>query len=145
MINLSLKDQRVYYLCIVYRPPSGNYAVALNKISDLVNNLRQSDKRHTIIIGGDLNIDISLPKKTPSVKALNNLCRELSLSCVINTPTRYSLTKASILDVFLSNSNIISTHGVVNYNISDHLAIYMLYSKNQRKPMRLPLLEEDHI
>lgn len=123
VVSIRLKDQRVYYVCVVYRPPSGNYTVALNKLMDLVNNLRLTKKRHSIIIGGNLNIDLSQPSSTPSVRALNNFCRESSLCCLINTPTRHSLTKSSIIDLFLSDSNIISAHGVINYNISDHLAI----------------------
>lgn len=67
----------------------------------------------------------------PPIKALNNFCRELSLTCMISSPTRYSVTRSSILDVFLSDSNIIATHWVINYNISDHLAIYLTIKKTK--------------
>lgn len=131
VISVKLEEQRLYYVCIVYRPPSGNYAVALNKMMDLINNLRMTNKRHSIIIGGDLNIDLSQPKSTPSVRALNKFCRELSLSCFINTPTRHSIKNSSIIDLFLGDCNIISSHGVINYNISDHLAIYITIKKTK--------------
>lgn len=65
VVSIKLNDQRIYYICVVYRPPSGNYVVALNKLTDLVNTLRLTKKRHSIVIGGDLNIDLSQPLSAP--------------------------------------------------------------------------------
>lgn len=100
-------------------------------MTEMVNTLRLSKKRHTIIIGGDLNIDQIQSKSAPSTRALNTFCRELSLCCVINSPTRYSLTRSSLIDQFLTDSSIILSHGVINYNISDHLAIYLVIKKTK--------------
>lgn len=131
VISVRLKDQRTIFLCTAYRPPSGNYQVAFNLLSDIVCKLRCNKLRHSIIIGGDLNIDLSKPKSTPAVQAYNNFCREFSLSSVISSPTRYSLLGSSIIDVFLTDSSIVASHGVININISDHLAIYICLKKSK--------------
>lgn len=40
-LSLSLQDQRTYFLCITYRPPSGNYHVALSRSSEVINFIRE--------------------------------------------------------------------------------------------------------
>lgn len=112
-LSIKLSDHRTYYICIVYRPPTGNYNVALNKLTDVVSGIRTSRDRHTIIIGVDLNIDLSRPESSPQVKALNSFCREMSRKCVINSPTRFSTVSSSIIDVILTYSNIVSYHGTI--------------------------------
>lgn len=130
-LRLNLCDQRTHFLCIAYRPPSGNYSIALNKITDVVIKIRTPNTRHSTIICGDLNIDLSKPKTTPNVRALNNLCREVSLRCIIDSPTRYSAFRSAIIDVFLTDSEIVAHHGTISYNISDHLPIYLVLKKTK--------------
>lgn len=67
-LNVLPKEHREYFLSIVYRPPSGNYHVALNKISDIIGSIRNCKKRYSIIIGGDFNIDVSKTRQTPMLK-----------------------------------------------------------------------------
>lgn len=40
-LSLLLPDLRKYYLCIVYRPPSGNYSIAINKLKDVISSLKE--------------------------------------------------------------------------------------------------------
>lgn len=130
-LRLNSPDQRTYYLCIAYRPPSGNYNVALDKISNVINSLRVTGSRQTTIVCGDLNIDVSKSKSTPNVRAFINLCRELSLQCLIKSPTRFSSFGSSTIDVFLTDSEIVSHHGTIAYNISDHIPVYLVLKKTK--------------
>lgn len=50
---------------------------------------------------------------------------------LIQSPTRYWATGSSIIDLFLTDSTIIASHGVINYNMSDHLAIYLTLKKSK--------------
>lgn len=131
VIGVRLSDQRTHFVCIAYRPPSGNYSVALNKLMDVVIILRKNMCRHSIIIGSDLNIDLSKAKTSSPVRTFDGFCRELALDSLIDLPTRFSLTGSSNIDVFMSDSAIVSSHGVINYNISDHLAIYLVLKKSK--------------
>lgn len=107
IISLRHSSQRPVSLLISYRPPSGNCSVALNKLTDCVTELRLGKGRFSLILCGDLNIDISKSKQTPNVKALINFCRESSLYCMINSPTRFSLSTSSVIDLFLTDSLIV--------------------------------------
>lgn len=112
-ISLGIPNQCSIYLLIAYRPPSSNYLVALNKLTDCITDLRSNNGRQTTILCGDLNIDWSKPKNSPNIKALTNFCRELSLQCTINSPTQYWLTSFSIIDLFLTDSDIVVHRGTM--------------------------------
>lgn len=53
-ICLLIQDRRKIFLCIIYRPPSGNYNVAINKLTDTVLLIRETQARHSLVIGGTL-------------------------------------------------------------------------------------------
>lgn len=131
-ITILLEDHRKYFLCILYRPPSGNYTVALNKLTDVLTTIREIRNRHSIILGGDFNIGVSKTWITPMLRAFKAFCSEYSLDCVAGTPTRFTITgRPATIDLFLTDSNIVSQHGSINYNISDHLPVYMVLKKRK--------------
>lgn len=84
-----------------------------------------------MIMCGDFNIDLNLKQTRPDISALNNLCRDYNLQQCITIPTRHGYTKNSILDLFLTDSSIVSHAGTVNYNISDHLPIFITIKKSK--------------
>ena len=50
----------------------------------------------------------------------------LGLNQLIDTPTRMSNISAnSLLDVIFTNSDITVAHGTLNWNLSDHLAVFV--------------------
>lgn len=122
---------RSYYLILVYRPPSGNYKVALELIDSVLDQVNRSNSRQTTIICGDLNIDLSSKQLKPEKTSLINLCREYNLLQCIKVPTRCGRTKNSILDLIITDSLNISICGTVNYNISDHLPVYIVIKKHK--------------
>lgn len=64
MLTLSLKlpDQRTFFVSTTYRPPSGNYHVALNKISDVINQLRLNKHGPRLLLGEILILTSPIPK-----------------------------------------------------------------------------------
>lgn len=66
----------------------------------------------------------------PRCLNIKSFCLDHSLACHTNTPTRYSITgSATTIDLFLSDSQIVTQHGSINYNISDHLPVYIILKK----------------
>lgn len=64
------------------------------------------------------------------IRAFKNFCSEYSLDCITDTPTRYSITgRKTTIDLFLTDSHIVSQHGSINYNVSDHLPVYLVLKK----------------
>lgn len=121
-------DQHTYYLVFAYRPPFGDYRITLDCISSTINKISSMNEWHTIIVRGDLNIDL-LQKSRPEPKAFFPLFPETSLILYIDTPTRYGLSK-NLISMF-SHSSHVSYHGKINFNISDHLPIYLIIKKTK--------------
>lgn len=115
----------------LYRPPSVDYNVALDKLRSVLDYIISFQHRKSVFICGDLNINVSKGSRKPDYKAFMSLCRDYNLTQSIDIPTRYSASCNSILDIFVSDSTIISQHGTIDYNISDHLPIYIIVKKTK--------------
>ena len=62
----------------------------------------------------------------PFTKSLQNFITSHSMSCPISHPTRISATRCSVLDHFLTSSDVpISHSSVLDFPISDHLPIIL--------------------
>ena len=77
---------------------------------------------------GDMNIDI-LDNKSPEKKELDTTMRRLGLININKSFTRYSKNKNSCIDLIFSNSDCIESHGILDWNISDHMGIYLSRKK----------------
>ena len=81
--------------------------------------------KKSAIACGDFNIDMADLYK-PHSKLLNDVLTTHSLQQPINIPTRFSATCHSILDLFITSSDIpISESSVLDLPISDHLPILL--------------------
>ena len=73
---------------------------------------------------GDVNINF-MDKQHITTKKMISLIKPYGLNQIIKDPTRYSKSKNSLLDVFITNSNDIQISGVCDINISDHQMILL--------------------
>lgn len=129
-VTLKPEDQRHFHVLLLYRPHSGNCNSALDKLSDILYRLcSNSNARRTITVLGDFNINAYKSKPTLDYKALSALCNEHNLNQLIDVPTRYKFPNYSIIDLILSDSGIVSHHGTINCNLSDHLPIFLVIKK----------------
>lgn len=80
-------------------------------------------------MGGDFNIDVFKSQPTPMLRAFKAFCSEHSLA---DTPTRYFTGRFTTIDLVPTDSPIVAQHGSINYNISDHLPVYLVL-KNKKK------------
>ena len=61
------------------------------------------------------------------------ICKNVGLTQLINTPTRITPDRRSILDLYFTNCPHIADSGVTSTNISDHAQIYATKKKAPQK------------
>lgn len=115
------------YLCVLYRPPSGNVERCLENLSSVIDSLPNLHKKELILMG-DFNIDYKA-KNSPGTKRLITFENNHQLTQHIQTPTRITPTTKSTIDLIFSNAKFITDSGTLNYNISDHLPSYIIKKK----------------
>ena len=75
-----------------------------------------------------LHIDM-LDKKSLSKKDLENTMKILCLRNINKDYTRHSNSKNSCIDLIFSNSDCISNNGLLDWNVSDHIGIFVTRKK----------------
>ena len=85
-----------------------------------------------MIVLGDFNLDFK-NKRVISSSKLNTFLNKFSLKQLINDNTRVTNSSASCIDLLFTDTDNITEAGVINYNISDHLPIYMIKKKSRNK------------
>ena len=125
VIQYNLPHTRKIYILNIYRPPAGDLDPFFKALQDCINVLRTTDKLD-IFIGGDFNIDV----KNKTLSNFSKLTRFMKLNQLkqhIDTVTRPD--SLSIIDLLLTNCEIIKESGVIDVNVSDHLPIYFIRKK----------------
>ena len=112
----------------VYRPPQGSVDAFIQALDNIFNEIDAT--KFEIYIIGDINIDMS-DKQNESQRKFVNFFKPLGLCQIIKSPTRFSTTKNSILDVCVTNSDFIKKSGVCDVNLSDHQMILITRKKTK--------------
>ena len=133
LLRLNPYMQKTLNLCGIYRPPDGIPKECVERLAHIVNQFDRA-RTETVLIG-DFNLDYR-NKKLVSTSKLGTLVSKLSLKQLINKNTRITRTSASCIDLLFTDISCVSQSGVVNYNISDHLPIYMVKKKSRTKIKR---------
>ena len=111
----------------VYRPPEGNTAQGLAAISDVLDEIDDNNK-YEVIVMGDFNIDYS-KKRTAQYEQANRFETQHQLQQKIVDPTRWSNKTKTTIDLIFTNLKYCTSSGVINYNISDHMLVYIIKKK----------------
>lgn len=111
---------------VIYRPPNTNIAAFFEFLESTLSFVTENG--YKCVIGGDINIDML--KHSSCVSSLSNLMASYNHYNVIDSPTRITSSSATLLDIFITNctQEIISS-GVITSDVSDHLPIYLSFSK----------------
>ena len=101
-----------------YRPPN----LPSQSVHDVCNSIeKMMIAKKNLVACGDFNVDMANLNK-PYSKLLLNFLTSHSLQQPISSPTHFSSTSHSILDLFIVTSNVpISQSSVLDLAISDHL------------------------
>lgn len=87
-------------------------------------------KKQFVIITGDLNLNRLKPDKREG-KILRDLEDVHELSCLINKPTRITITSRTLIDVILTNKpEIFKESDVYDPGLSDHRMVYAVTREN---------------
>lgn len=130
-IELSQLECRTLIIINLYRPPTGNCQCALDKLSEICNELSCVTKRFDLLIVGDINIDTL--KETPNTRLLAEFCGEFGLHSNVSIPTRESIDTSSCIDVVLSNMCHIDNSGIITSSLSDHYPLFLVKKKSKIK------------
>ena len=114
-----------------YRPPS----LPTQSVQDVCDSIeRMMTTKRNVIACGHFNVDMTALHK-PHSKLLFNFLTSHSLQQPINSPTQFSATSHSILDLLIVTSDVpISKSAVLDLAISDHLPIQLDINCNIPKP-----------
>ena len=113
----------------IYRPPNGSIEEAFEQIGDKLDQMEDLNKYETLLIG-DFNADY-LNKKGQPYKQIKKFEAEHQVQQLIQEPTRYTSKGQTAIDLAFSNIKHCNQAGVLNYNISDHKAIYIIKKKER--------------
>jgi len=106
-----------------YKPPSVNNGTFRTELTTVLDQAISFCEK--VICLGDLNCDIINPVMNNNQdKCLLDICDIYDLDTLMKEPTRISTTRASCLDVILSNVPMfMKTSGVIETGICDHLLV----------------------
>ena len=128
--KLKIRDIRPLYVIGVYRPPKGNPTKFIKHLSA---NLETLDLiRNELYIVGDVNLDYNSENIKKKYK-LKQLESKFNFHQLINSHTRITNNTATTLDWIYTTTTHITSAGTLNYNISDHLPIYLIRKKKRNK------------
>ena len=122
--------QRKLLIAIVYRPPSGTAAAAIDHLDNILSSFGETEVTSEIVILGDFNIDY-IKNSSPECKYLKEFERNHQLKQYIKNPTRITNRVKSTIDLIFSNMSYIAEVGVLTNQISDHQPIFIRQKKQR--------------
>ncbi|MES9883416.1 MAG: reverse transcriptase family protein [Sedimenticola sp.] len=130
-IELRIHGKRLL-LGTFYRPPNSP-AVTLSSIENSIG-LAVDTGVSDIVITGDLNLDML---KQPSASKINSIAQQYNLTQAIMDPTHFTEHSSSLIDIFLTSSDVqVALSGVgepfLDQNVRFHCPVFLLL--NDVKP-----------
>ena len=126
---VKVPNQKPVDFILVYRPPDGTDNEFVNKLCKLIKPLNR--ERNNIDILGDFNIFLKNNKNMES-SGLSKLEGKYTLQ-IITSPTRVTSNTNRLIDLLYTDMSTKSQGGTLNYNISDHLSIFLIKKKIRNK------------
>lgn len=125
-VSCKLGNNKRTNLLVVYRPPTGKLQSAIDILSDSTEEIRRSTSGEIVILG-DFNVDM-LPNNIQS-RNLSMFATAARVSQIIKSPTRISNATSTLIDHIYTDMNNISDTGTLNYNLTDHLPVFVVKKK----------------
>ena len=112
----------------IYRHPHENHESFFSSFYSIMENISQ---KFSVILFGDINIDVSPKVKCNHTIDYKNMLFSLGLRNMISKPTRITKESETIIDHIITNlPNEIIHSGILEADVADHLPIYALCSLN---------------
>ena len=133
-ISLKQPNMREIIIANLYRPPQGSIKIFCQKLNESLLVLNALNNKE-IILMGDFNIN-ALNDENTDTKELTNLMSSFGLQQMIKESTRFGMNKKCI-DHIYSNSDFILNSGTLQWNYSDHYAIFINRKKAMNKYQKI--------
>jgi len=123
-MNITCADGN-FKLATVYRPPTADYRIFTDTLSQYLAENNFHDAKTNLILG-DFNIDMSRYETDNNVQYFLNSMSTLSQIPIISRPTRIDNASATLIDNIFSSmtGNLIS--GILTSDITDHMPIFVI-------------------
>ena len=129
-------SQKQYLLMNVYRPPSGDFQLFLDTLTDTLDQIALRNNLETFIMG-DINVNLSDLQNLNAITLVENL-QHYGFAQKITDSTRHAKNnRSSLIDHIYTNSDKIQEAGNITLNISDHDMIYVIRKKNKALNVKL--------
>ena len=113
------------------RPPSGNIEAFTNKIQEILNAYKGTDKY--LYIAGDFNLDLLKHSSKLLIQVFMDTMISYALLPLITKPTRVTPTSKTLIDNVFSNNFVNSPASyIVLCDISDHLPLITSINVTQK-------------
>ena len=100
---LNLKTTFNSHIMVVYRAPTGNFNLFLNRLDDSITSIYRADLN--FIFCGDINIDYLTENGTK--RQLDSVLQTYNLTAIVTFPTRSQGISSTMIDnIFTDNSKI---------------------------------------
>ena len=129
-VRLKPHMQKLINLIGVYRPPDGKPNEFVKHISCILNQVDRA-RSHLLVIG-NFNLDYR-NKRLVSNSKLDTLTSKHSLTQLIRENTRITDSSSTCIDLLFTDLPDVLESGVINYNISDHLPVFLVKKKIRNK------------
>lgn len=132
-LGVKISSPKIRSVCCftIYRPPNGKAEKALQHLSKLSDFTCNNWKGRTIY-HGDFNINYQ-NNTCKWAKALKKWETKAGLVQLMKLPSRVSRVSSSQIDLCFTDLNHIADSGMINTNISDHFATFLIRKKDREK------------
>ena len=121
----TVKENCRLLIISIYRPPSANDILFIDKLSELLCMI-SGNGYDEIILCGDVNLDIlNYDNNGNKLNLLNSLTSQ-SLIPIITKPSRITNKTATLIDIIFINQPTGFVSGILISDISDHLPLFIL-------------------
>lgn len=111
-----------YVVGVVYRPQHCHYTDFINTLEDYLSEAVST--ADAVVLLGDFNIDLNVVGSLQA-DALVDAVATFGLVQIIETPTRITQTRSSLIDlIFVSDRNLVLESGAREVHLADHELIY---------------------
>ena len=142
-IRLDKNKHKSYIIGNVYRSPSAKPSDFHEQLDSILTQLDRH-KSKQIILTGDLNIDLVKYEHETNSQQLIDLTARFGFIQVITRPTRVTDHSATLIDhIYTNQIHNMHSCGIITYDISDHLGIYITIAL-QEHSWTTPTTTENH-
>ena len=125
VVDMDFKNSK-FTIVGIYRPPRGCKMGFIDEVSQI---LTQLDLSRTVSFAGDFNINFDDSEDVNTLELSSKLYSKCFLP-VITKPTRFppdaSTSLPTTLDQIWTNDLTITTNGILNYDVTDHLPAFCI-------------------